>query len=255
MTQPATALSVNLNKIALIRNSRPGNYPDVTAHGRLCLDAGADGLTVHPRPDQRHIRPQDVLELAELIKKYPHAEFNIEGNPFAEKIGDFPGFMSLVEQTRPHQCTLVPDSNSQLTSDHGFDLTQSGEMLKPIIKQLKDWGVRISLFMDPDIEQIALAKMLGADRIELYTGPFAEAFKNKDSDLGDLFKSYKSAAIYAASIGLGVNAGHDLNLENMPMFRKIPNILEVSIGHALTVDALSMGLVPAVKAYKAVCAI
>lgn len=255
MTQPATALSVNLNKIALIRNSRPGNYPDVAAHGKICLDAGADGLTVHPRPDQRHIRPQDVFEIGELIKRYPHAEFNIEGNPFAEKIGDFPGFMTLVENTRPHQCTLVPDTNSQLTSDHGFDLTHASEQLKPIIQQLKAWGVRISLFMDPDLNQIALARDLGVERIELYTGPYADAVKNNSHDLDELFETYKEAAIYAASIGLGVNAGHDLNLENMPKFREIPNILEVSIGHALTVDALNMGLIPAVNAYKAVCAI
>jgi pyridoxine 5-phosphate synthase len=248
-----TALSVNLNKIALIRNSREGNYPDVVAHGKICLAAGADGLTVHPRPDQRHIRPQDVYDLAELLQDNNQAEFNIEGNPFAEKIGNFPGFMQLVCDTKPEQCTLVPDANNQLTSDHGFDLRKSGERLGPIINQLKTAGVRISLFMDPDIEQIELAKAIGADRIELYTGPYAAAFKTHDENFELLFQGYFKAAKYAASIGIGVNAGHDLNLDNLAHFRQVPQLLEVSIGHALTVDAISMGLDKAVRAYKKIC--
>ena len=248
-----TALSVNLNKIALIRNSRAGNYPNVVAHGEVCLAAGADGLTVHPRPDQRHIRPHDVYELAELLKDHHHAEFNIEGNPFAEKIGDFPGFIQLVLDTKPEQCTLVPDTNDQLTSDHGFDLKKSGEQLKPVLAQLKEAGVRVSLFMDPDPEQIELAKALGADRIELYTGPYAEAYKHHDQVFDELFKRYFAAAEHAAKIGIGLNAGHDLNLENLAYFRKVPQLLEVSIGHALTVDAISMGLDKAVRAYKHLC--
>ncbi|MES2674808.1 MAG: pyridoxine 5'-phosphate synthase [Pseudomonadota bacterium] len=248
-----TALSVNLNKIALIRNSREGNYPNVVAHGKICLAAGADGLTVHPRPDQRHIRPHDVYELAELLQDNHQAEFNIEGNPFAEKIGNFPGFIQLVCDTKPEQCTLVPDSNSQLTSDHGFDLRKSGESLRPIIDQLKTADVRISLFMDPDVEQIELAKIIGADRIELYTGPYAAAFKNQDKSFELLFQNYYKAAEYAASIGIGVNAGHDLNLENLAHFRQVPQLLEVSIGHALTVDAIAMGLDKAVRAYKNIC--
>lgn len=248
-----TALSVNLNKIALIRNSREGNYPDVVAHGKLCLAAGADGLTVHPRPDQRHIRPHDVYDLAELLKDNPSAEFNIEGNPFAEKIGDFPGFIKLVLDTKPEQCTLVPDSNDQLTSDHGFDLTKSGALLRPIIDQLQAAGVRVSLFMDPDIAQISLAKQLGADRIELYTGPYAEAFKHQDAAFTALFERYYAAAEHAAQIGIGLNAGHDLNLDNLGYFRQVPQLLEVSIGHALTVDAIAMGLDPAVRAYKKIC--
>lgn len=248
-----TALSVNLNKIALIRNSRPGNYPDVVAHGKVCLQAGADGLTVHPRPDQRHIRPHDVYELAELLQDNKDAEFNIEGNPFAEKIGNFPGFIQLVLDTKPEQCTLVPDSNDQLTSDHGFDLHKSGEILRPIIDQLKTAGVRVSLFMDPDLEQIELAKKIGADRIELYTGPYAEAYKHKDTKFDAMFKRYYNAADFAKKIGIGLNAGHDLNLDNLAHFRQVPQLLEVSIGHALTVDAIAIGLDNVVRAYKNIC--
>lgn len=245
----AIALSVNLNKIALIRNSRIGNYPDVTAHGKICLDMGAQGLTVHPRPDQRHIRPSDVEQLSELVSLYDNAEFNIEGNPFAEKINDFPGFLTLVKKTLPDQCTLVPDSNDQLTSDHGFDLQAGGEKLKPVIEQLQALGIRVSLFMDPDKFQIDLAKQIGADRIEFYTGPYADAFKQKTDNLDTLFDQYIQAAAHAVQIGLGVNAGHDLNLQNLPRFKSLPGLLEVSIGHALTVDALNMGIGNAVKAY------
>lgn len=248
-----TALSVNLNKIALIRNSRAGNYPNVTSHGEICINAGADGLTVHPRPDQRHIRPHDVYELSELVSDHPDIEFNIEGNPYADSLGDFPGFIKLVKDVRPHQCTLVPDSNDQLTSDHGFDLTIAGKKLRPLIHELQDLGVRVSLFMDPDIEQISLAKDIGADRIELYTGPYAEHFKQQDDYFQKLFETYRSAAIHAQAIDIGLNAGHDLNLENLGLFRQVPALLEVSIGHALTVDAIAMGLTPAVQAYKKIC--
>jgi pyridoxine 5-phosphate synthase len=248
-----TALSVNLNKIALIRNSRPGNYPSVISHGEICIASGADGLTVHPRPDQRHIRPHDVYELSELVSSHPGIEFNIEGNPYAESMGDFPGFIKLVQDVRPHQCTLVPDSNDQLTSDHGFDLKISGEKLRPLIHELKDNGVRVSLFMDPNLEQISLAKDLGADRIELYTGPYAEAHKLNAGNLATLFQTYMDAAIHAQKIGIGLNAGHDLSLENLAHFRQVLALLEVSIGHALIVDALAMGLKNAVQAYKKLC--
>lgn len=248
-----TALSVNLNKIALIRNSRPGNYPNVVSHGEICIASGADGLTVHPRPDQRHIRPHDVYELSELVKGHPGIEFNIEGNPYAESLGDFPGFIKLVNDVRPHQCTLVPDSNDQLTSDHGFNLKISGEKLRPLIRELQDNGVRVSLFMDPDIEQISLAKDIGADRIELYTGPYAEAHRLNSTNFDALFKNYMDAAIHAQKIGMGLNAGHDLNLENLAHFRQVPALLEVSIGHALIVDAIAMGLTNAVHAYKKLC--
>lgn len=248
-----TALSVNLNKIALIRNSRPGNYPNVVSHGEICIQSGADGLTVHPRPDQRHIRPHDVYELSELVKSHADIEFNIEGNPYAESLGDFPGFIKLVHDVRPHQCTLVPDSNDQLTSDHGFNLKVAGKKLRPLIRELQDLGVRVSLFMDPDIEQISLAKELGADRIELYTGPYAETFKHQDENFHTLFQTYIDAAIYAQKIDIGLNAGHDLNLKNLAHFRQVPGLLEVSIGHALIVDAIAMGLPATVQAYKKLC--
>lgn len=250
-----TALSVNLNKIALIRNSRPGNYPSVVSHGEVCINAGADGLTVHPRPDQRHIRPHDVYELSELVKSHAGIEFNIEGNPYAESLGDFPGFIKLVQDVRPHQCTLVPDSNDQLTSDHGFDLKIAGKKLRPLIRELQDIGVRVCLFMDPDTEQISLAKEVGADRIELYTGPYAEAHKHQDENFFPLFQTYLDAAIHAQKIDIGLNAGHDLNLKNLAHFRQVPALLEVSIGHALTVDAIAMGLPAAVQAYKKICTI
>lgn len=248
-----TALSVNLNKIALIRNSRPGNYPDLVLHGEICLDAGAKGLTLHPRPDQRHIRPTDVYAIAELVRSRSNIELNIEGNPFAESIGNFPGFLKLVHDTLPDQCTLVPDSNHQLTSDHGFDLNKDGKKLHPIIRQLQDLGIRVALFMDPDIEQIHLAKELGADRIELYTGPYALAFKDQDEIFTELFCHYTAAASYARDINIGLNAGHDLNLDNLGYFLQIPEVLEVSIGHALTVDALQYGLAETVRAYLAIC--
>ena len=243
------ALSVNLNKIALIRNSREGNFPDVVAHGRTCLDAGAQGLTVHPRPDQRHIRPGDVRDLAALCKGRDRIEFNVEGNPFAEPMADYPGLMSLVLETQPDQCTLVPDSNDQLTSDHGFDLKRDGARLEPMIARLKDANIRVSLFMDPDLAQISLAREVGADRIELYTGPYAEAVATQSPDLEPIFAAHCAAAEHARQLGLGVNAGHDLNLINLPRYRTLPGLLEVSIGHALTVDALNMGLDNAVTAY------
>ena len=163
------ALSVNLNKIALIRNSREGNYPDLMEHARACISHGANGITVHPRPDQRHVRPGDVLQLAELLKPLPEIEFNVEGNPFAAQKGDYPGLTALAESALPDQCTLVPDTDHQLTSDHGFDLTKTADKLLPVIEKLKSLKIRVSLFMDPIPEQIELAKQLGADRIELYT--------------------------------------------------------------------------------------
>ena len=247
-----TALSVNLNKIALIRNSRDTEYPSVTEHAQICIDAGADGITVHPRPDQRHIRADDCFDLAKMLT----VEFNIEGNPFAppmksdrQGVSDYPGFMTLVEAIKPAQCTLVPDGNDQLTSDHGFDLQKDGDRITPIIQQLHKLGIRVSLFMDPDIQQIELAKQVGADRIELYTGPYAEAFE-KNQNLEAVFSGFYQAAEKAAELGLGLNAGHDLNLHNLEKFATVPQLLEVSIGHAMTVDAIGMGLSTAVKAYQ-----
>lgn len=247
-----TALSINLNKIALLRNSRDGNYPNILDFAIICIDSGVDGITVHPRPDQRHIRPSDVRQLAQLIAPLDEVEFNIEGNPFASPCNDYPGLLALVEETVPEQCTLVPDSDSQLTSDHGFDLNQHSEQLKPIIDQIKSMGVRVSLFMDPDLEQIELASKIGADRIELYTGPFAAAWGTDKLDT--VFEQHFNSAKLAASLGLGVNAGHDLNLDNLEKFATIPDLLEVSIGHAFTVDSLKLGIVPALRAYQTLLA-
>ena len=243
-----TALSINLNKISLLRNSREGNYPNIVKHAKICIEHGADGITVHPRPDQRHVRPKDVRDLAELVRLQPNLEFNVEGNPFAPALADYPGFLELVEETNPDQCTLVPDTDSQLTSDHGFDLHSSGEALYPIIQRLKNQGMRVSLFMDPDLEQIDLAAKVGADRIELYTGPYAASW-GTDS-LETIFQQHLKAAQLATSLGMGVNAGHDLNLDNLAKFSSIPNLLEVSIGHAFIVDSLSMGMASTVQAYK-----
>lgn len=249
-----TALSVNLNKIALIRNSREGDYPSVVDHAKICIDHGADGITIHPRPDQRHIRPQDARDLKSLITEINKTrinpiEFNIEGNPFAGPKGSYPGLIQLVEETQPDQCTLVPDSDSQLTSDHGFDLTQAEKTLRPLIELLKAKNIRISLFMDPDPLQIKLAKEIGADRIELYTGPYAAAWGTEQ--LERIFEQHYNAAELAQELDLGLNAGHDLNLDNLKKFTTIPGLLEVSIGHALTVDSIEMGMGKAVERYKA----
>ena len=249
------ALSINLNKIALLRNSRDGDFPSVTGHARRILSAGADGLTIHPRPDQRHIRASDAMPLAEVAAEHG-VELNIEGNPFAlaerssrRGVADYPGFMDLVRTVRPAQCTLVPDTGSQLTSDHGFDLLAGGEQLAPLIEELRQLGIRVSVFMDPDPVQIEAAARLGADRIELYTGPFALSFAHGAS-AAEILEPYAAAARVALDAGLGINAGHDLNLHNLPAFRSLPGLLEVSIGHAFTVDALSMGLEAAVESYQ-----
>jgi pyridoxine 5-phosphate synthase len=248
-----TALSVNLNKIALIRNSRDTRSPDVPSHAQMAIDAGADGITVHPRPDQRHIRADDCFDLAAMLT----VEFNIEGNPFAGPrrsdragVSDYPGFMALVRELRPAQCTLVPDADSQLTSDHGFDLRADGDRVAPLVAELRALGIRVSLFMDPDPAQMQLAADTGADRVELYTESYAHAFTSGDR-LEATLARFRAAAEAAAAAGLGVNAGHDLNLENLPPFLAgVPGVLEVSIGHALTVDALRMGLAAAVRAYQ-----
>lgn len=246
------ALSINLNKIALIRNSRDTTNPDIPAHAQMCIDAGADGITVHPRPDQRHIRAADCFDLAAMLS----VEFNIEGNPFTdprksdrEGVGDYPGFMQMVQEIRPAQCTLVPDGDGQLTSDHGFDLKKDGDKVAPLVEQLKSLGMRTSLFMDPDPEQIRLAAQTGTDRIELYTASYAQACKT-GKDVEAIFRQFMTAAEVAAEVGLGVNAGHDLDLNNLPRFATVPGLMEVSIGHALTVDAISMGLAKSVAAYQ-----
>jgi pyridoxine 5-phosphate synthase len=260
-----TRLSVNLNKVALLRNQRPLGVPSVTRMARIALEAGAHGITVHPRPDARHIRPSDVHELAALLagehQQAPRraqraegerslVEFNIEGNPF-------PDLMDLVRKARPAQCTLVPDSPEQATSDHGWRLVERGQptddarRLVPVLAELRALGVRSSLFMDPDPEQIRAVRALGADRIELYTEAYARAFGTPQE--ADVWATYARAARCAQEEGLGVNAGHDLDLANLGRLLQIPGILEVSIGHALTAEALEHGLAATVRAYVAIC--
>jgi pyridoxine 5-phosphate synthase len=253
------SLSVNLNKIALLRNSRGGDQPSVLEAAETVLAAGAYGITVHPRPDQRHIRPDDVAALAELLRtRHPGIEFNIEGNPFAPaRANGYPGFDALVELARPAQCTLVPDSDEQLTSDHGWDLGGDTARLRDCIARYQALGARVSLFMDPKPEQIERVVATGADRIELYTGPFADVVKAHGIDSAAARASYRTfahAAQLATSLELGVNAGHDLDLVNLTLFRDIGEVLEVSIGHALVTDALRMGLHTAVRRYLEVLA-
>ncbi len=243
-----TALSVNLNKIAVLRNSRGGAEPDVLVAGTACLDAGAHGLTVHPRPDARHIREDDVHALAALC----HArgvEFNVEGNPFAPPRPGYPGLLALCEAVRPAQVTLVPDGDGQLTSDHGFDFPRDGDALRPLVAAFKALGCRVSVFVGADDPFVAQAASVGADRVELYTGPFAEACA-----LGDASNALRAAADTARrahAAGLGVNAGHDLNQANLAEFLAgVPGILEVSIGHALIGEALYAGLDSTVRVYR-----
>jgi pyridoxine 5-phosphate synthase len=243
-----TKLSVNLNKIALLRNQRNIGIPSVIESAKIIIKAGAYGITVHPRPDERHIRYADVFELAALLAIESDVEFNIEGNPFTGK------YMQLVPKVKPNQITLVPDAPGADTSDHGWNLKDDGDRLIPVIRQLKGLGSRVSLFMDPDVPGIKLAKEIGADRVELYTEPYASAFRtNRKPD--EVLQRYVTAAEAAVDFGLGLNAGHDLNLKNLGKFcRAIPGVLEVSIGHALIAEAIEMGLYKAVKEYLKVLA-
>ena len=243
----STALSVNLNKVALVRNTRALGIPSVLFAAALCLDAGAHGITVHPRPDERHIRPQDVRDLSGLLKRdWPGAEFNIEGNPFHN-------LMEFVRELRPQQATFVPDSQTQATSDHGWSFPADAERLRPLIAETRALGVRVSLFMDPAPEMMAAAKAVGADRVELYTGPFAEQFAAGDA--GAVLAACAETAQRAQAAGLGVNAGHDLNQSNLAAFLAVvPDVLEVSIGHALIDEALYAGLDATVRAYVSILA-
>ena len=237
-----TALSVNVNKVALVRNTRHLGIPSVTRAATLCLQAGAQGITVHPRPDERHIRGDDVYALAELMKAWPDREYNIEGNPSQN-------LMEFIRTVRPHQATFVPDSEDQFTSDHGWSFPQDAERLAPLIAECKALGVRVSLFMDPVPEQMAAAKVAGADRVELYTEPYAAAWGTPQQ--AEQLARYAAAAQAALDAGLGVNAGHDLNRDNLAAFvREVPGVLEVSIGHALIADALEMGYAETVRAYQ-----
>jgi pyridoxine 5-phosphate synthase len=248
----STVLSVNLNKIALLRNSRETTIPSVVEAAVTCIKAGAQGITVHPRPDMRHIRPSDVYDLAELLTRpdYSEIEFNIEGNPYAgpEENG-YPGFIALVEAVKPDQCTLVPDDPNQLTSDHGWNLTGESNRLKPLVTKLQADSIRVSCFIDPDHEQLRLANHLGADRIEFYTGPYAD--KHSSPEVSSVLKTYIDAGTLAVSLGLGINAGHDLNQNNLARFcREVPDVAEVSIGHSIIADALRIGLYETVSKYR-----
>ena len=241
-----TALSVNLNKVALVRNTRHLGIPSVTRAATLCLQAGAGGITVHPRPDQRHIRADDVPELAELLKAWPDREFNIEGNPFHNLMD---GVRDLCERQLPvHQVTFVPDSEGQFTSDHGWSFPADAERLRPLIAQAHSLGLRVSLFMDADPQAMAAAKAIGADRVELYTEPYAAAW-GTPQQAAQLVR-FAAAAQAALDAGLGVNAGHDLNRDNLAAFvQQVPGVAEVSIGHALIADALELGYSATVQDY------
>ena len=236
-------LSVNVNKIALVRNTRSIGIPDVIQAARVCLDSGAHGITVHPRPDARHIRNGDVILLSDLIRnEFPQAELNVEGNPF---LGSY---LDMVLDLCPHQCTLVPDSPTQSTSDHGWNPKEGLKNLSSIISRLQSKKIRVSLFMDPDPEAIASLSEYGVDRVELYTESYASSYKT--SQRQEVIQKYKEAAESASCAKLGINAGHDLNLENLSFFlAEIPNILEVSIGHSFTANAIFMGLSQATKSY------
>jgi pyridoxine 5-phosphate synthase len=236
-----TALSVNVNKVALLRNSRHLDIPNVVRAATQCLEAGAQGITVHPRPDERHIRTADVHALAQLLRQWPRAEFNIEGNPFHN-------LMDFVRSVRPQQCTFVPDSEGQFTSDHGWDLAADGERLKPLIAECHVLGVRVSLFMDAVPANMALAKSVGADRVELYTEPYAAAHGGPQQ--AEQLARFAATAQAAQKAGLAVNAGHDLSRANLGDFlRAVPGVREVSIGHALIADALEFGYRETVQRY------
>ncbi len=244
MQNHRTALSINLNKVALVRNTRHLGLPSVTRAATLCLQAGAQGITVHPRPDERHMRAHDVHELAALLKKdWPQAEYNIEGNPFHN-------LMDFIRAVRPHQATFVPDSVEQSTSDHGWQFPQDAARLQPLIDECHALGVRVSLFMDPDPAQMAAAKAAGADRVELYTETWASAFGTAQQD--QVLAGFTAAAQAALAAGLGVNAGHDLSQRNLRAFlQAVPGVQEVSIGHAFVSDALEQGYAAAVAGYLA----
>lgn len=231
-----TRLSVNINKYALVRNSRGGNEPNVLKIAQDCERFGAQGITVHPRQDERHIRYDDIQPLKEIVT----TEFNIEGYPDER-------FMQMVLDIKPHQCTLVPDASNQLTSDHGWDTLNNKEFLTEIVGKLQAQGIRVSLFLNPDEKQVAGAKAVGTDRIELYTGPYAEGFSaNRDAAIA----AHVRAAKIADELGLGINAGHDLNLDNLRFYKdNIENLAEVSIGHALICDAIYLGLETTIRRY------
>ena len=235
-----TKLSVNLNKFALIRNARGTDFPNLEKMGRRTIAAGVHGLTVHPRPDQRHIRYDDVPVLRSLCSEFGAIEYNIEGNPEG-------AFIDLVLDNPPDQCTLVPDDPNQLTSDHGWNIDTRGGDLATMVQRFQSAGIRVSLFMDPDPEQIKKVSDTGAERIELYTEPYAKAYGTAEETA--VWEQFAKAAETAKECGLGINAGHDLNLDNLGRFLTIPNILEVSIGHAIVVESFDYGYEDTLRRY------
>ncbi len=235
-----TKLSVNINKFALIRNARGNDFPNIIKIATRCINAGAHGITIHPRPDERHAKYSDAYELSTLLKKHPGIEFNIEGNPI-------PKFLEMIKKVKPDQCTLVPDSPDQLTSDHGWDVIKEKEQLIQIIRSLQDSGIRVSIFLDPDIKQVEKAKETKTDRIELYTESYARTYGKEENE--SIFLSFRKAAQKAQELGMGINAGHDLNQQNLGHFLTIPDILEVSIGHAIVVESFDHGLEDTIKRY------
>ena len=240
-----TVLSVNVNKIALLRNSRGRDFPSVIEFAKRVIGLGVKGITVHPRPDERHITRRDIRELTSFLADYPGVEFNIEGYPSED-------FMELVLNAKPDQCTLVPDAPDQLTSDHGWDISAHESLLSNVLGRFRDADIRSSIFLDPDVEMVERVPSVGADRIELYTESYAQAFGSESQDA--VLEKYRAAALRASQLGLGLNAGHDLDLANLSEFLTIPSILEVSIGHALIVESLHQGVDKVIARYLALCA-
>lgn len=239
-----TALSVNLNKLALLRNSRGRNFPDLCSFAERFIALGVQGITIHPRPDERHVRRRDAHALGDVVRAHPHVELNIEGYPS-------PAFMQLVSEVRPHQCTLVPDADNQLTSDHGWNCVAEQKLLRGICGTLRGLDIRAAVFLDADPAQAAAAAAVGADRIELYTEAYAQAWGRAEA--AQVSERYRQTALAAQQAGLGVNAGHDLDLRNLPDFLRIPGILEVSIGHALTVECIEQGMESVIRQYLVIC--
>jgi pyridoxine 5-phosphate synthase len=235
-----TVLSVNVNKIALLRNSRGRDFPCVVGFSEQLIDLGVKGITVHPRPDERHVTRRDVYALSEMLRDKPQVEFNIEGYPSED-------FIKMVLEVCPDQCTLVPDSPGQLTSDHGWNIPENQFVLQQVLSELREGGVRSSLFLDPDSEMVGHVTSVAADRIELYTENFANHYAGPQQEA--VFERYRAAAQRAGQLGIGINAGHDLDLQNLTKFLQIPNILEVSIGHALIVESLQLGIAEVIKRY------
>ena len=247
----STLFSVNLNKLALIRNSRGTDYPNLLTFVKKLIDLGVKGFTVHPRPDERHIRYQDVYDISAFLKDYPEIEFNIEGNPNEQ-------FLKIIREVKPHQCTLVPDSDDQLTSDHGFDIITHHEFLSTLSKELEAFGTRCAVFIDPDIEQIKAVIESDVQTIEMYTEEWARAYSNGKSDdnidFDEVKQRFSDCINLANQNGIRVNAGHDLNLDNLADLLALSDIAEVSIGHAFTIESLEQGMDNVVRQYLDICA-